>query len=426
MSTIVDTTCLPAHARVIARADVWMEGDAVAQFARVAASPGCVRAVAMPDLHAGRGIPVGAAYAFEDRIVPQLIGGDAGCGARVAVTSARRMAADALERRVRQAVDDDPLADCDPRAVFEAVWRRGARGLAEIEGVPDALARLAEAEPDPAEPKDVERTIAGAPSLGASGDPAPFLGAGFEAALGTAGGGNHFVEIARVAEVRDEAAAAALGLEEGAFCVVAHSGSRGLGGALARRWGDAVLQGDVMVAYLGELAGACRFAQANRLVLAYRMLRALGAARASKLAGGFDVTHNDVRLEPIGAGRAWVHRKGAAPARGGDATIVLGSRGAPSWILRSLDCEAGLRSVAHGAGRRMGRGEALAKLKGRYKRSEAARSPRGGRVLCDDPDLLFEEHPDAYKPVEPVVASLVEAGLAAPVAALLPVVTVKR
>jgi release factor H-coupled RctB family protein len=74
----------------------------------------------------------------------------------------------------------------------------------------------------------------------------------------------------------------------------------------------------------------------------------------------------------------------------------------------------------------MGRGEALAKLKGRYRRAEAARSASGGRVLCDDPDLLFEEHPDAYKPIEPVVASLVEAGMAAPVASLIPIVTVKR
>lgn len=403
---------LPAHARVVARDDVWITGDAVAQFARVAALPGCVRAVAMPDLHAGRGIPVGAAFAFADRILPQLIGGDAGCGVRVAATSAGRISADALERRVRQALDEDPIADCDRGALFNAVWRRGARGLAEVEGVPEALARLAADEPEP--------------SGEASADPAPFAGAGFAAALGSVGGGNHFVEIARVTDVRDEAAAGALGMPAGALCVLAHSGSRGLGEALARRWGDAELSGEVMAAYLGELAGACRFAQANRLLLAYRLLRALGAARPSKLAGGFDVTHNDVRLEPVGGGRAWVHRKGAAPARGSDPTVVLGSRGAPSWILRSLDREEGLRSVAHGAGRRMGRGEALAKIKARYRRAEAARSACGGRVICDDPDLLFEEHPDAYKPIAPVVESLFEAELAAPIAALVPVVTVKR
>ena len=156
------------------------------------------------------------------------------------------------------------------------------------------------------------------------------------------------------------------------------------------------------------------------------MLRALGAARPDKVAGGFDVTHNDVALEAVGGAPAWVHRKGAAPARGADLTIVLGSRGAPSWVLRAADCEAGLRSVAHGAGRRMSRGEAREKLKARYARSELSRTKLGGRVLCADPDLLYEEHPDAYKPVEPVVQSLVEAGLATTVAELVPMLTVKR
>lgn len=412
---IADSTQLPPHARLIARPDVWMEGDAIVQFARVAAYDGCVRAVAMPDLHAGRGIPLGAAFAFDDRVVPQLIGGDAGCGVRVFVTTASRMSADKIERRARAAADEDLLDGCDKAALFEAVWYGGTRGLAEVEGLDASFARLAAAEPEP--------------ELRPSGDPAPFR-AGFEEALGTAGGGNHFVEIARVDEVRDEVAAASLGIEMSSLCVVAHTGSRGLGGALARRWGDATLRGDAMEAYLGELAGAVRFARANRFLLACRMLRALGASRAGSIAGGFDVTHNDVALEPLsseGAGAlAWVHRKGAAPARGSDPTIVLGSRGAPSWILRSKDCEAGLRSVAHGAGRRMGRSEALQKMKSKYRRTEVTRTAFGGRVVCDDPNLLFEEHPDAYKPIEPVVESLLEAGLADPIASLIPIVTVKR
>ncbi|WP_433929299.1 RtcB family protein [Sorangium cellulosum] len=411
MKSPADSVVLPAHARVIARDDVWLEGNAVQQFARVAALPGCVRAVGMPDLHAGRGIPVGAAFAFADRVVPQLIGGDAGCGVRLVATSIGRVAADVLERRAREAMEDDPLAGCDPAEVFDRVWRRGARGLAEVDGAPEALARLAAAEPED--------------GLRPSGDPAPYR-AGYEAALGSVGGGNHFVEIARVGALRDPASAAAVGLPAGDLVVLAHSGSRGLGGALGERWGGAVLEGDAAEPYLGELAGACRFAQANRLLLAYRMLRALGATRASKIAGGFDITHNDVAREAVGGEPAWVHRKGAAPARGDDLTIVLGSRGTPSWVMRSRDAEAGLRSVAHGAGRKMGRGEAREKIAARYRRRELARTELGGRVVCDDPALLLEEHPDAYKPIEPVIESLVEAGLATVVAPLVPVLTVKR
>src|ERR1700761_369926 len=74
MGTLFDSGSLPEHARLIARDDIWIEGEAVAQFARVAGLAGCVRAAAMPDLHPGRGIPVGAAFAFADVVHPALIG----------------------------------------------------------------------------------------------------------------------------------------------------------------------------------------------------------------------------------------------------------------------------------------------------------------------------------------------------------------
>lgn len=402
---------LPAHARLIARPDVWMEGAAIDQLARVASFPGCIAAAGMPDLHTGPGIPIGAAFAFADRIHPLLVGGDADCGVRLSVTSLCHQRGDALERRVDHALDDDPLVDCDPSALFHAAWHHGVRGLADLEGVPESFAAIAAAEP--------------AEDLIPSAAPESFR-SGFESALGTVGGGNHFAEISRVSKIHDVAAATALGLVRGSLVVLAHSGSRGLGAALAQRYGDRELTGADADAYLAELRGAVRFARANRFVIAYRLLRALGATRTSKLPGSLDLTHNDVALEDVAGQPAWIHRKGAAPARGSDFTVVLGSRGAASWILRSLNSTAGLRSVAHGAGRRMGRSEAREKLKKRYKRAELTRTNLGGRVLCADPELLYEEHPDAYKPIEPIIASVVEAGLATPVAELVPVFTVKR
>lgn len=408
-----DTTRLPAHARVIANADVWMEGDSIAQLAGTARLPGCVRAVGMPDLHVGKG-PVGAVFAVDSFVYPHLLGGDVGCGVRVAVTEETDRNRDAIERRVRKAWEDDPLAGCEGKALLAAAWSRGVRGLAELDDAPEGLRSLALGEPD--------GTTA---ALGDPGDVGAF-GAGYEEALGTIGGGNHFVEIARVDEIRDAEAARRLGFEKGRLVVIAHSGSRGLGTALAAKYGNATIDGSAAGPYLGDVAGACRFAQVNRFLLAYRMLRALGAARASKARGGFDVTHNDVRRELVGGAPAWVHRKGAAPAYEGSPTIVLGSRGAPSWVLLGNGSEDGLRSVAHGAGRRMGRAEALSKLKSKYKRSELTTTKLGGRVVCDDAELLYEEHPDAYKPIEPVVSSLIDAGLAAPVVSLSPVVTVKR
>jgi release factor H-coupled RctB family protein len=415
-----DGAGLPAHARVVSGDGVWMEGDALVQLGRVARLPGCRRAVGMPDLHPGRGIPVGAVFAFDDVVYPGLIGDDAGCGVRVVATRVEARAPERLVERVRAAFAEEPLADCDPEALCEQVWRLGPRGLVGLEGVPEALAELAEGEPGP-----------GDDGLGPSGALGRYVADGgtaaFLRALGSVGGGNHFAEITRVSQVEDGATARAAGLGPGTVVVMAHSGSRGLGGLIGRHWGPEVLTGDAIARYLGELAGACRYARTNRLILAYRLLRALGAARPSRIGGGLELVHNDVRRERLEDGsEVWVHRKGAAPARAGELTVVLGSRGAPSWVLEGCGDATALASVAHGAGRRMGRSEARAKIKARYRRAELGRTKLGSHVVCDDPELLYEEHPDAYKAIAPVVEALIGSGLARRVAMLTPLVTVKQ
>jgi release factor H-coupled RctB family protein len=73
----------------------------------------------------------------------------------------------------------------------------------------------------------------------------------------------------------------------------------------------------------------------------------------------------------------------------------------------------------------MGRGEAVAKFKGRFTKQSLIKTDLGGEVLCDNPQLLYEEHPRAYKAIEPVISSLIEAGAAERVAALEPLLTYK-
>ncbi|WP_428265572.1 RtcB family protein [Haliangium sp.] len=412
--------------RVIAGPDVWLETEAVDQLGRIAALPGCVRAVGMPDLHPGPGVPIGAAFAFDAVIRPALVGSDAGCGARLWAVGRSKLGADALERRVRAALAEPPLAGVDPVALFEAVWRRGAPGLADVAGVPANLAALAAAEP------------AAGSDLGAASDPGDDPGepptfldrAALGRALGTTGGGNHFAEITRVDRIVDRVAAAELGLDARTTCVLVHSGSRGLGRALAGHWGEVALAEHDPAAgrYLSQLAGALRFARANRLVIGWRLLSALGAASPGRVSASIDLTHNTAVCEPIDdrGGRAWVYRKGCAPAHLGQLTLILGSRGTRTWIARGAGRHDGLCSVAHGAGRRMTRAEAQAKVRHRYRRRDLTRTAAGGRVLCARTDSLYEEHPDAYKDIESVMASVEDAGLAARVAALLPVLTIKQ
>ncbi|MCB9545246.1 MAG: RtcB family protein [Myxococcales bacterium] len=405
----MSTHPLPAHARILDGAGVIIEDAARDQLARVARTPGCCAAVGLPDLHPGRGIPVGAAFAFRDRIVPALVGGDAGCGVRLVAVAKARFQGDALLRRVEEATAGPVLPDADAEALASAAWHQGPRGLADVPGLPAGLADLAAAEPaDALPPSDP----AGPP-------------AGFGAQLGTAGGGNHFLELARVDGITDRVAARALGLTTGGLVVLAHSGSRGLGPAATARFAaDELTTPAGMAAYLAVLAGACRFAQANRLLLAWRLLEALGAGRASRIAGQLDLTHNTVvPIEHEGA-PAWLHRKGAAPADG--PTVVLGSRGAPSHVMVGTGQAETLWSVAHGAGRRLGRADAEARFQARHTRASLRRTALGSQVLCDDARLLFAEHPDAYKPIEPVVAALEAAGAARRLARLTPLITVKR
>lgn len=385
---------------------VWLEGRAVDQLRAVAARPGCCRAVGMPDLHPGRGIPIGAAFAFHDRILPSLVGGDAGCGVRLVPVPKLKARGDALLRRVDEATSGSALPDADPRLLLDAVWRAGARGLAEVEGVPDSLVALAEAEPED--------------DLPPSGDCPTDTAAGQQ--IGTVGGGNHFVELGEFGRPDDREAAKRLGLR--GFAVMAHSGSRGLGGALAARWAGAELTDPAeQAAWLADLAGACRYARANRLVLVWRMLAGIGGLR--RAGRGFDLLHNAVWPVELDGRRVWLHRKGAAPAHAGQPTVVLGSRGAPSFVMQGTGSAAALWSVAHGAGRKMGRSEAVAKLKPRHRRADLTRTATG-HVLCDDARLLYAEHPAAYKPISPIIDSLEAAGAARRVVALTPRITVKR
>ena len=51
---------------LISGPDVWMESEATRQLAAVAQLEGCVHAAGMPDLHPGRGFPIGAVVATRE------------------------------------------------------------------------------------------------------------------------------------------------------------------------------------------------------------------------------------------------------------------------------------------------------------------------------------------------------------------------
>src|ERR1051326_2414432 len=66
--------------RLFASSKSWIEGEALRQFHATAQMEGVRLAVGFPDLHSGKGGPVGAAFVTERVIYPYVIGSDIGCG----------------------------------------------------------------------------------------------------------------------------------------------------------------------------------------------------------------------------------------------------------------------------------------------------------------------------------------------------------
>ncbi|WP_433651973.1 RNA ligase RtcB family protein [Micromonospora zamorensis] len=357
-----------ASVTVFASAASWIESDALAQCQQVAALDGMVHVAAMPDLHPGKGAPIGAAMA-STVLYPFLVGSDIGCGIAVFPIKLKRAVPERLASRfpdLDRALDPEREAD-DP--AWELV----------------------------------------------QGD----VPAGHLDGLGTVGRGNHFVELARVGAVLDPGHASRLGLDAGDLVLVVHSGSRGLGERILRTHTEAHGAGAAPdpAAYLARHDDAVRWGSLNRRMLAARVAYALGAEPTEPIV---DQCHNLVEIRD----GVYLHRKGAAPGDGRD-VLVAGTRGTASYLVAAHAGPEANHSVAHGAGRKMSRADALRRGRAKHTVEELRRTPVGSLVVCGDRQLLFEEAPTAYKRIEQVIADLVEHQLATPVVTTIPLVTYK-
>jgi len=171
---------------VIATEKSWIEGEALRQLEHAANLPGMVRAAGLPDLHPGKGIPVGAAFLSEKIIYPHLVGNDIGCGMGLWMTD-KAAHSFKLDKSVKKLTG------------FEEVW----------DG--DSKAELTAAELPP--------------------DLWPY-------ALGTIGSGNHFAEFQTVQEIINPDLFEQYGLSKRQLFLLVHSGSRGLGESILRRHVD--------------------------------------------------------------------------------------------------------------------------------------------------------------------------------------------
>ncbi|MGC8113424.1 RNA ligase RtcB family protein [Metapseudomonas otitidis] len=359
---------------LIAADDTWIEGKAIQQLETTARLPGMQRVAGMPDLHPGRGYPVGAAFFSSGRFYPALVGNDIGCGMAFWRTDipVAKLHLDKLEKRLGSL--DAPLDDS---------WHEAIAAF----GLPPC---------------------------------------GHERSLGTIGGGNHFAELQQLDEAYDADALAALGIDRKHLLLLVHSGSRGLGEAILREQVDRFSHAGLAAGspeaehYLARHDGALRFAEANRQLIARRILDRLRADGEQLL----DVNHNLVSAATFGGVDGWLHRKGATPADQG-VMVIPGSRGDYSYLVAPVPDERSLNSLAHGAGRKWMRSECKDRLAKRYSVEQLERTALGSRVICADRALIYEEAPEAYKAIDSVVGALRDAGLVQVLARLKPVLTYK-
>jgi release factor H-coupled RctB family protein len=364
-----------AQVRLVASPNAWIEGEAVRQLYAIVRLEGVRLAVGFPDLHPGRGAPVGAAFVTGEMIHPHIIGGDLGCGMALFKTSL-----------LRREVKLDRWAAL--RFNLEHPWDEDVSGF------------LATHELDSTE---------------------------FDDALGTLGGGNHFAELQAVEQIRDAGEFKRLGIGREQLAVLVHSGSRGLGESVLRDYtcehsGNGV-PADSFAAeeYLRGHEFAARWARANRALIAQRLVAELGAEAACV----WDGCHNSITAHESKGETVWVHRKGAVVADGG-LVMIPGSRGSLSYVVKPLgEGESRAWSLAHGAGRKWARSETRLRMRERFSVQELVQTALGSRVICEQRELLYEEAPAAYKNIEAVVQDLVDAGLISVVATFRPLLTYK-
>jgi tRNA-splicing ligase RtcB len=441
-----------------------LEDRAMDQLVNTATLPGIVRyALAMPDMHQGYGFPIGGVVAtsLPDGVIsPGGVGYDINCGVRLLRTGIEAEALrphmeclmTALFQNVASGVGASGALRLNTRQL-EAVLHQGAGwaveqgyGLAaDLECAEDGGC-LAEANASALSARARERGLDH---------------------IGTLGSGNHFLEIDRVDEILETAAAEVFGLHAGEAVVWIHCGSRGLGHqvctdavrdmqAAVTRYGITIPDRELVCApfnsreaqaYYRAMCAAANYAWANRQMITHLVRQTFEQQLPASLLPGslplvYDVCHNIAKVEEhIVDGkhiRLCVHRKGATrsfgPSRAevperyraiGQPVLIPGNMEAGSYVLAGTEAALAktFGSTCHGAGRTLSRHEARRRVQGAALRSRLESlhiTVRAGSLSG-----LAEEAPVAYKDVDLVVAVTHESGLATRVAHTVPMGVIK-
>ncbi|MDR3301312.1 MAG: RtcB family protein [Spirochaetaceae bacterium] len=351
----------------------------------------------MPDVHAGAGCTIGTTMTIHDKIVPNLVGVDIGCGMETLIIPANSAAA----------------RDFDPVRLDAIIHAKIPSGRDIRDDVHALSAKIA---------FDKIRC----PRINLSRA---------QKSVGTLGGGNHFIEADRDGG--------------GNLYIVIHSGSRHLGTEIAEyyqteAWAQlnqnrkddiaekiaafkaagrqqeiqsliaeikaqvivdipqdlAYVSGELFDDYINDMQIVQFFAALNRKAMMAEILTAL-AIPDDALAERFTTIHNYIAIADAASSGSMILRKGAVSARSGEKILIPINMRDGSLVCEGLGNRDWNYSAPHGAGRVMSRTKAFATLS-----LDEYQKTMSGIYSTSVNQATLDESPMAYKNMDEIVANI--------------------
>lgn len=344
----------------------------------------------MPDVHAGAGCTIGTTMTIKDKIVPNLVGVDIGCGMETLVIKA-----------------DSPVSENFSPEALDHIIRKNIPSGYDVRKAPHKY--VGEIDFNSIRGKYGRRRA--------------------ELSLGTLGGGNHFIEADRD--------------DDGNLYIVAHSGSRHAGLEIAEYYQEeawkqlngnqkadiealiqslksegrdgeiqdalaelksrvttkvprdlAYVSGALFDDYINDMRIMQRFAMMNRKAM-MDVIRVGLRLGESDIAGQFTTIHNYIDTD------AMILRKGSVSARAGEKLLIPINMRDGSLVCEGLGNEDWNFSAPHGAGRVMSRTQAKKTLE--LEEFKAEMSGVWSSTVGLD---TIDEAPMAYKTMDSIVANI--------------------
>lgn len=309
----------------------------------------------MPDVHSGAGCTIGTTMTIVDKVVPNLVGVDIGCGMEVIKLKERHIDFNKLDKLIYGKIPSGFNIRNKEHAFNNKIDLNQLRCKNEVNL---NRARLS---------------------------------------IGTLGGGNHFIEVNKDSQ--------------GNLYIVIHSGSRHLGFEVANLYQKksfkalnrsvkvdtnipqalAYASGELFNDYIFDMKIVQLFAEINRKAMAKEIIEGLKLVTVEK----FTTIHNYIDMESM------ILRKGAVSAKKGeqllipinmrDGSIICIGKGNPEWNF----------SAPHGAGRIMSRTQAKRML----TLQEYEEIMEGVYTTSVNKDTL-DECPLAYKSMDEIIENI--------------------